>query len=154
MSTSLNPTVEEVLDYEGDATMDGTQPPLPGGASNPQHAGAQNPADQDASKGGKGYDKDAYMAARRVNELPDKDYYGYLALQPSCTPSEIKSSYRRLAILTHPDKNKYKGAKGAFQSSYSIRSRTGANTGQRDLAGVSSTKRPPREGEVRQAEEK
>lgn len=139
---SLEPTVEEVVDFEGDIAMGQAAQPLPSGDSNLKDTDADNPTDQDASKNKRGYDKNEYDAARQINELPDKDYYGYLGLQPSCTPAEVKSSYRKLAIMTHPDKNKYKGAKKAFQSSYSLPNHTAPNTGQRDLAGVSSTKRP------------
>ena len=34
-----------------------------------------------------------------------KDYYEILEIEESANPSEIKSSYRRLAFTHHPDKN-------------------------------------------------
>ncbi len=34
-----------------------------------------------------------------------KDYYKILGIELSATPEEIKQAYRRLAILSHPDKN-------------------------------------------------
>lgn len=37
--------------------------------------------------------------------LQSKDYYKILELSPSATLKEVKSSYRRLAHLLHPDKN-------------------------------------------------
>ncbi|KAF7531927.1 hypothetical protein G7054_g8452 [Neopestalotiopsis clavispora] len=41
------------------------------------------------------------MAEREITE----DYYEILQVQPKATGDEIKASYRRLALLKHPDKN-------------------------------------------------
>ncbi|GMH73531.1 hypothetical protein TrLO_g10608 [Triparma laevis f. longispina] len=38
------------------------------------------------------------------NGGPDVDYYAVLNLLSSCTASEIKKSYQRLALTFHPDK--------------------------------------------------
>lgn len=41
------------------------------------------------------------MAEREITE----DYYEILQVQSKATDDEIKASYRRLALLRHPDKN-------------------------------------------------
>lgn len=44
-----------------------------------------------------------------------KDYYEVLGLNKSCNDSELKKSYRKLALQFHPDKNKAPGASEAFK---------------------------------------
>ena len=42
------------------------------------------------------------------------DYYKILEIESSASESEIKKSYRRLALKYHPDKNQSQGAKEYF----------------------------------------
>jgi len=44
------------------------------------------------------------------------DYYEILEVSRTSTSDEIKKSYRRLALLVHPDKNKEKGSEEAFKA--------------------------------------
>lgn len=44
-----------------------------------------------------------------------RDYYEVLGLTRSATAADIKSSYRRLALKWHPDKNKEPGAEAKFK---------------------------------------
>lgn len=44
-----------------------------------------------------------------------KDYYALLRVSRTASDAEIKQSYRRLAILLHPDKNPHPDAPVAFQ---------------------------------------
>jgi len=37
--------------------------------------------------------------------MRNNDYYQVLGLNPTCTPHDIKKSYRQLALIWHPDKN-------------------------------------------------
>ncbi|XP_060520570.1 dnaJ homolog subfamily B member 12 isoform X2 [Cylas formicarius] len=45
-----------------------------------------------------------------------KDYYEILQISKDATDSEIKKSYRRIALQMHPDKNKAPGADEAFKA--------------------------------------
>ncbi|KXS96063.1 hypothetical protein AC578_6390 [Pseudocercospora eumusae] len=57
-------------------------------------------------------------AVIRVRRCKPTDFYDILGLEASrstCTDSEIKKAYRKLSLLTHPDKNGYPGADEAFK---------------------------------------
>ncbi|KAH7678777.1 DnaJ domain-containing protein [Dioscorea alata] len=45
----------------------------------------------------------------------DPDWYGILQVEPTADEALIKKQYRKLALLLHPDKNKFPGAEAAFK---------------------------------------
>jgi DnaJ-class molecular chaperone len=57
--------------------------------------------------------KTAVIRVRRCNATA---FYEILALEKTATDAEIKKAYRKLSLLTHPDKNGYEGADEAFKS--------------------------------------
>lgn len=46
---------------------------------------------------------------------PTEDYYLTLEVVQSATAEEITRSYKRIALATHPDRNKKSNATEAFQ---------------------------------------
>ena len=55
-----------------------------------------------------------------------KDYYEILGVSKDASDSDLKKSYRKLALQFHPDKNKAPGAGEAFKSignSFAVRIR-------------------------------
>ena len=52
----------------------------------------------------------------RVRKCAATAFYEILGLEKTVTDSEIKKAYRKLSLLTHPDKNGYDGADEAFKS--------------------------------------
>jgi hypothetical protein len=65
-----------------------------------------------------GWDADVYKTMKKINKLAPDDYYGFLSLKKTCSATEIKDQYKSLALLTHPDKNKFPDAKRAFQREF------------------------------------
>jgi DnaJ family protein B protein 12 len=60
-------------------------------------------------------------AVLRVKKCKPTDFYDILGLESvrsTCSDGEIKKAYRKLSLLTHPDKNGYAGADEAFKSEY------------------------------------
>jgi DnaJ family protein B protein 12 len=57
-------------------------------------------------------------AVIRIKRCSPTAYYEILGLEEvktTCTDNEIKKAYRKLSLLTHPDKNGYEGADEAFK---------------------------------------
>lgn len=104
------------------------EPPSPVGASSTNEGapdtdmtgtsesvnGRQNLESQ-SKKERRGWEKDAYKAAKKIRRLAPDDYYGFLGLQKTCSASEIRDQYKALAMLTHPDKNNFPDASDAFK---------------------------------------
>ncbi|KAI4207190.1 MAG: hypothetical protein LQ346_000684 [Caloplaca aetnensis] len=63
----------------------------------------------------KNYTVEQKAAVIRVRRCSTTAFYEILGLEKSCTDAEIKKAYRKLSLLTHPDKNGYDGADEAFK---------------------------------------
>ena len=59
------------------------------------------------------YTEEQVTAVNKIRKC--KDYYEVLGLTRECSESELKKSYRKLALQFHPDKNKAPGAAEAFK---------------------------------------
>jgi DnaJ family protein B protein 12 len=59
--------------------------------------------------------KAAVLRVRRCGATAFYDILGLEEVKSSCSESDIKKAYRKLSLLTHPDKNGYDGADEAFK---------------------------------------
>lgn len=66
------------------------------------------------------YTVEQKAAVIRVRKCSPTAFYEILAVQKTATDGEIKKAYRKLSLLTHPDKNGYDGADEAFKSAFSL----------------------------------
>ncbi|KAF2399230.1 DUF1977-domain-containing protein [Trichodelitschia bisporula] len=79
--------------------------------------GAKHRAHHDGSSG-RSYtveQKAAVLRVRRCNATAFYDILGLEEVKTTCSESDIKKAYRKLSLLTHPDKNGYDGADEAFK---------------------------------------
>lgn len=81
---------------------------------NTNHVNNENsqPKPNEASPGD--YTKEQKEMCERI--LRCKDYYEVLSVSKEATDSEIKRSYKKLALQLHPDKNRAPGAVEAFKA--------------------------------------
>lgn len=63
----------------------------------------------------KKYTVEQKAAVIRVRRCSATAFYEILGLEKSCSDAEVKKAYRKLSLLTHPDKNGYEGADEAFK---------------------------------------
>ena len=63
---------------------------------------------------GKDYTSEQVQAVKRVRKC--QDYYEILGVSKEASESELKKSYRKLALQFHPDKNHAPGAGEAFKA--------------------------------------
>lgn len=149
-SNYLPPTVQDFRMGNTDPS-DGEDPSgKPGDPSGNPGNPSGNPGESHGEDKAAKENKKAYDEARRINELPAFDYYGYLRLKPDFTLVEIKKRYRKLACLVHPDKNKFNGAKEAFQSKFKhpLEDSLGIYIRDRTLGGIRHVDRPREEKSV------
>lgn len=85
-----------------------------------QANGSAHRTHDDGSKG-RAFTVEQKAAVIRVKRCKPGDFYDILGLEDvrsTCSDSEIKKAYRKLSLLTHPDKNGYEGADEAFKCTY------------------------------------
>lgn len=62
--------------------------------------------------------KTAVIRVRRCSPTAFYDILGLEEVKKTVSDGEIKKAYRKLSLLTHPDKNGYEGADEAFKSEF------------------------------------
>ncbi|KAF2223299.1 hypothetical protein BDZ85DRAFT_164966, partial [Elsinoe ampelina] len=87
------------------------------GSSAKPNGDAKNRSHNDGSSG-RAYTPEQKAAVIRVRKCQATAFYDILGLESqksAATDAEVKKAYRKLSLLTHPDKNGYEGADEAFK---------------------------------------
>ena len=88
------------------------------GSDGRANGSAQHRSHHDGSSS-RAYTVEQKAAVIRIRKCSPTAFYDILGLEEvktTCGEGEIKKSYRKLSLLTHPDKNGYDGADEAFKS--------------------------------------
>ncbi|KAL9619117.1 MAG: hypothetical protein Q9160_006206 [Pyrenula sp. 1 TL-2023] len=83
--------------------------------SNPQPNGSAKSRDHNQGNQDRKYTIEQKTAVIRIKRCNPTAFYEILAIEKTATENEIKKAYRKLSLLTHPDKNGYEGADEAFK---------------------------------------
>jgi DnaJ-class molecular chaperone len=79
-------------------------------------SGAARSRDHNQGNQDRKYTPEQKAAVIRVRKCSATAFYEIMSLQKTASDGEIKKAYRKLSLLTHPDKNGYEGADEAFKS--------------------------------------
>ncbi|KEY74637.1 hypothetical protein S7711_05066 [Stachybotrys chartarum IBT 7711] len=93
---------------------------MPSATASGADAGGNSARSRDHNQGnqGRSYTVEQKAAVLRIRKCSPTAFYDILGLEStksSCTDSDIKKAYRKLSLLTHPDKNGYEHADEAFK---------------------------------------
>ena len=86
------------------------------GADATSNGNAAKSRDHNQGNQDRKYTVEQKTAVIRVRKCSATAFYEILGLEKSSSDGEIKKAYRKLSLLTHPDKNGYEGADEAFKS--------------------------------------
>ena len=86
------------------------------GANAQPNGSAAKSRDHNQGNQDRKYTIEQKTAVLRIRKCSPTAFYEILALEKTCSDGDIKKAYRKLSLLTHPDKNGYGGADEAFKS--------------------------------------
>ena len=114
------------------------------GSSSTPNGEARHRTHNDGSSG-RAFTVEQKAAVIRVKRCKATAFYDILGLEEAkttCTDTDIKKAYRKLSLLTHPDKNGYDGADEAFKSEFLSLFRLRGRTACRGLWSLEAHSRP------------
>ncbi|OJJ03667.1 hypothetical protein ASPVEDRAFT_744919 [Aspergillus versicolor CBS 583.65] len=84
-------------------------------ASGADTGGSAKSRDHNQGSQDRKYTPDQKAAVLRIRKCSATAFYEILSVEKTATDGEIKKAYRKLSLVTHPDKNGYEGADEAFK---------------------------------------
>ena len=109
--------IQEVLNLvqQMDASQEETAPPHKRfGHQSESKTGGGEHDNEEATTSNANYTQEQVESVKKIRKC--KNYYEILGVSKDCSESELKKSYRKLALAFHPDKNKAPGASEAFKA--------------------------------------
>jgi hypothetical protein len=128
INNHLPPDTKSCLPPESKEPLQSSAPARPptmsakASGAQPSNGDAKSRQHHDGSAG-RAFTVEQKAAVIRIKRCSATAYYEILGLEEvkaTCTESEIKKAYRKLSLLTHPDKNGYEGADEAFKRVYTL----------------------------------
>jgi DnaJ family protein B protein 12 len=86
-----------------------------GASASHNDSSARNRREHNQGNQERKYTAEQKAAVLRIRRCSPTAFYEILELQKTCSDAEIKKAYRRLSLLTHPDKNGHEHADEAFK---------------------------------------
>ena len=86
-----------------------------GASASQNDASARNRREHNQGNQERKYTVEQKAAVLRIRRCQPTAFYEILELQKTCTDGEVKKAYRKLSLLTHPDKNGHEHADEAFK---------------------------------------
>ena len=127
---------------------------MPAATASGADAGANGSAqrrEHNQGNQGRTYTVEQKAAVIRIRRCQHTAFYEILGIEKTASDGEIKKAYRKLSLLTHPDKNGHEHADEAFKSALlpclSLDNADGTYSG---LESVPDPLRPGKENKIRQ----
>jgi len=108
--------IQEIMNLVQQMDSQSASEPGPGQAhkrNGHREAGAEHD-NEEATTSNANYTQEQVEAVKRIRKC--KNYYEMLGVSKDSSESELKKSYRKLALAFHPDKNSAPGASEAFKA--------------------------------------
>ena len=83
--------------------------------SDAQANGSASSRDHKQGNQNRSFTPEQKAEVQRIRKCNSTAYYEILAIEKVANDAQVKKAYRKISLLTHPDKNGFEGADEAFK---------------------------------------